>query len=195
MGYKFPYKNFVPSELNHRRQTVTINWDKKAGVIASPLKKLLLIRLNSTKQTWNGHHKGFCRHTRWPQLGDMGSTDPGGGQGLKLLERDKRRKNPGHYTTHIWPTHITSARHRRWTDLQCNPYCQVTLQMEQDELDGPGPNPGKVEPSGGPTTLMLEMPQRSGPIWKPSMEKQEELIPTVAQKTVPMFDHFVMFRL
>ena len=30
----------------------------------------------------------------------------------------------------------------------------------------------------GLTMLMLEMPQRSGPIWKPSMEKQEELIPT-----------------
>ena len=30
----------------------------------------------------------------------------------------------------------------------------------------------------GPTTLMSEMPQRSGPVWKPSTEKQEEQIPT-----------------
>ena len=38
---------------------------------------------------------------------------------------------------------------------------------------------GKVEPSTcGPTTLMSEMPQSSGLVWKPSMEKQEELIPT-----------------
>ena len=30
----------------------------------------------------------------------------------------------------------------------------------------------------GPTTLMSEMLRRSGPIWKPSTKKQEELIPT-----------------
>ena len=28
-------------------------------------------------------------------------------------------------------------------------FCQVTIQMEQDELDGPGPYPGKVEPGTG----------------------------------------------
>ena len=107
---------------------------------------LFSIQLNSTKQTENGHHKGICRHPQWPQLGYMGSSDPGGRQGLKLLGSDKRRKNPGHYTAHIWPTRKTSARHRHWTNLRCGPVCQITLRMEQDELDGPGPHPGKVEP-------------------------------------------------
>ena len=77
----------------------------------------------------------------------MGSTDPGSGQGLELLECDKRRKNPRHHTAHIWPTHKTSARHSPWTNLRCGTVCQVTLWMEQDELDGHGPYPGKVEPS------------------------------------------------
>ena len=37
---------------------------------------------------------------------------------------------------------------------------------------------GKLNPARGPTTLMSEMPQRSGPVWKPSTEKQEVPIPT-----------------
>ena len=77
----------------------------------------------------------------------MGSTDPGSGQGLELLGSDKRRENPGHHTTHICPTRQTSARHSPQTYLRCSAVCQVTIQMEQDELDSPGPYPAKVEPS------------------------------------------------
>ena len=53
---------------------------------------------------------------------------------------------PGSTPPTLWPTRQTSARHSCRTNLWCGAACQVTIQMEQDELNSLGPNPGKVEP-------------------------------------------------